>query len=438
MTTVPQVARALRGVLTVTANVAARRSGLIRRQRTLTGAAFVQGLVFGWLAHPDATYDQLAQAVTRAGSPISAQGLEQRFTAEAATCLQAVLAAAVETMVSTPEAAASLLRRFTGVWLLDTSTVPLPAALAGQWPGSGTSEEQGRVAAIKLHTRLDLVGGALRALLGAGRSQDKLSPLQGETPPPGTLRLTDLGFYSLRRFRALDAARCFWLCRAQVQTAVSTADGRPWSLVALLTSQTGDVVDLPVELGMAERLPARLIAFRLGPQAAARRRRQVEHRARRKCRPASPDRLALCSWDALVTNVPPEMLSPAEARVLARARWQIELLYKLWKSEGRLDKSRSGKEYRILCELYAKLIGLVLQHWCTVLGCWQDLERSMTKAGRVVRDAALSLARAVDRPARLREELRALIADLQRNCRVNKRKAKPNHCQIIQESPHAA
>jgi hypothetical protein len=62
----------------------------------------------------------------------------------------------------------------------------------------------------------------------------------------------------------------------------------------------------------------------------------------------------------------------------------------------------------------------------------------MTKAGRVVRDAALSLARAVDRPRRLAEELRALILDLQSNCRVNKRKAKPNHCQLIQESAPAA
>jgi len=257
-------------------------------------------------------------------------------------------------------------------------------------------------------------------------------------PPPGTLRLADLGFYSLRVLRRLAEAAVFWLCRAQVQTTISTADGKQWSLVELLRAQTGDVVDLPVELGMAERLPARLIAFRLDPRAAERRRRKVEYTARRKARPASPDRLAVCSWDAFVTNVPPEKLSPEEARVLARARWQIELLYKLWKSEGRLEESRSDKPYRILCEVYAQLIGLVIQHWCTVLGSWPLLERSMTKAGRVVRDNALSLARAVDRPARLREALRDLIADLQANCRVNKRKAKPNHRQLIRGAPPAA
>ena len=63
MATVPQVATALQSVFTITANSAARRSGFIQRQRRLTGAAFVQGLVFGWLAHPSATYDQLVQAI---------------------------------------------------------------------------------------------------------------------------------------------------------------------------------------------------------------------------------------------------------------------------------------------------------------------------------------------------------------------------------------
>jgi hypothetical protein len=438
MATVPQVARALQTVLTTTADTLARSCGFIQRQRELTGASFVQGLVLGWLAHPMATYDQLAHAVTRAGTPISAQGLEQRFTPAAAQFLQEVLAAATETVIRADEQAASLLQRFTGVWLLDTSTVPLPAALAQQWPGSGQDEERAG-AALKLHTRLDLRNGDLRGpLLGAARPHDKCSPLQTELPPAGTLRLTDLGFYALHVLRSIGQAGAFWLCRAQVQTALFTQDDQRWSVVELLKAQRGTVVDLPVTLGVSERLPARLIAFRLDPQAAARRRRKLRYQARRKARPVSPERLALCSWDVLITNVPAEQLTAEEARILGRARWQIELLFKLWKSEGKLEQSRSAKPYRILCELYAKLIGLVIQHWCLVLGCWASLQRSLTKAGRVVREHAVLLAHSIRRPARLRETLRALVADLQHNCRVNTRTTKPNHCQLIQECIHAA
>jgi hypothetical protein len=439
MATVPQLASAFSRVLTTTADHAARQSGFIQRRRRLTGASFVQGLVLGWLAQPAATYDQLAQAVTRAGTPISPQGLAQRFTPAAAACLQQVLIAAVETAVTAEAATTSVLQRFAGVWLLDTTIIPLPRVLAAAWPGSGRSAAQGGAAAIKLHTCLDLRDGTLRGpLVGSGRPHDKRSPLQTLLPPPGTLRLTDLGFYALHVLRSLSTNGVFWLCRAQVQTTVFTADDRRWTLVDLLAAHREEVLDLPVTLGITERLPARLIAFRLDPQAAARRRRKVRYIARRKARPASPDRLALCSWDVVVTNLPVDRATAEEARRLLRARWQIELLFKLWKSEGQLADSRSHQPDRILCELYAKLIGLVMQHWCLVAGCWAALDRSLTKAGRVVRSYALLLARSLAHPRRLRQTLTDLLAELKICCRVNPRKTHPNHGQLIQESSHAA
>lgn len=52
MSSIPYVAAVLQTVLTTVANQAARTSGFIQRQRQLTGASFVQALVFGFLANP--------------------------------------------------------------------------------------------------------------------------------------------------------------------------------------------------------------------------------------------------------------------------------------------------------------------------------------------------------------------------------------------------
>jgi hypothetical protein len=137
MTSIPQVAKALRTVLTTTANRAARATRFVQRRSKLSGAKFVQTLVFGWLANPAATYEELAQTAATLGVKITAQGLEQRFTEAAAQCVERVLQAAVRQVIAAAPVAIPLLQRFTAVYVDDSTQVQLPAVLAEVWAGSG-------------------------------------------------------------------------------------------------------------------------------------------------------------------------------------------------------------------------------------------------------------------------------------------------------------
>lgn len=170
----------------------------------------------------------------------------------------------------------------------------------------------------------------------------------------------------------------------------------------------------------------------------ARRRRLSKATKRKRGRAVSPERLALCAWDIAITNVPADLLSPAESRILLRARWQIELLFKRWKSEGTIDESRSQQPWRILCEFYAKMLGQVILHWCSVVGAWHLAERSLWQVGRLVRDYVTELTRAIPVHRRLCAVLRAIRQNCAAGCRVNPRKTKPNHCQLLQAAPRAA
>ncbi|KPV48524.1 hypothetical protein SE17_37605 [Kouleothrix aurantiaca] len=140
---------------------------------------------------------------------------------------------------------------------------------------------------------------------------------------------------------------------------------------------------------------------------------------------------ALCEGEVLVSNVESSRLRGAEAWVLFRVRWQIELLFKLWKQHGRLDESRGQVPNRILAELYAKFIGLLVQHWLLLAGCWDLPNRSLVKGARVVRAWTERWIRVIHHPRRLAQVLKELLAAIRRASRQTMRRKEPNTWQRL-------
>lgn len=135
MTSIPDLLPVLQTLLTTTADQAGCDSGLIQRVRRFTGATCVQTLVFGWLANPDATLDNLAQTTAMRGIPVTGQAIADRFSPASAACLAPVLAAAIRQTVAADPTDLAVLDRFTGVVVIDGSAIGLPADLAVQFPG---------------------------------------------------------------------------------------------------------------------------------------------------------------------------------------------------------------------------------------------------------------------------------------------------------------
>ena len=75
----------------------------------------------------------------------------------------------------------------------------------------------------------------------------------------------------------------------------------------------------------------------------------------------------MCQWLVLITNLPADNFTIEDISVLYRVRWQVELLFKRWKSLVALGRSRGHRADRVLCETYAKLLGCLVQHWGTLL-----------------------------------------------------------------------
>jgi hypothetical protein len=434
-----KVVRSLDSVFTNVADLAARQTGFRKRESKLSGSIFVQAMTFAWLNKPESTLEELAQAVGSLGVPISPQGVDQRFGPEAAALLERVLHEAVIQVISADPVAVPLLQRFAGgVCLLDTTTLTLPPAFAAAWPttGKGSKNNEDEVGGMKAQVRLNLLDGTLTGpFLFPARHNDRKGELHHAPLPAGALHLADLGFFCFKHLRELGEQNVFWLTRVKAGTRLLDAAGKSWTLAEFLSQQTADTVDVSMTLGVQDPLLCRFLAMRVPPSVAAlRRKRQKKHAKSRRCK-AHADHATMSNWNIYATNVPLEMLSAQEAWVLARCRWQIELLFKLWKSEGHIDESRSEKPWRILCETYAKLLGMVVQHWLLLIGCWSHGDRSLVKASRIVRRYALPLAVALPERHLVFGILAAIKICLQTGCRIRRRRRDPPTHQLLADLP---
>ena len=73
--------------------------------------------------------------------------------------------------------------------------------------------------------------------------------------------------------------------------------------------------------------------------------------------------------------------------MLYRARWQIERLFKLWKSYNRLaDRNAAAPAAQQLAEIYVKLIAVIIQHGILLMTVWLDGRRSLWRAAASLRN----------------------------------------------------
>src|SRR6266852_5909058 len=147
----------------------------------------------------------------------------------------------------------------------------------------------------------------------------------------GDLVMRDLGYLSLESLRQIDAHEAWYLSRFSKGVDVyldAHAETRALAVVPYLQQHYGDaaVVDLPVSLGQ-ERVPCRLLAYRL--------------------------------------------------------RWQVELIFKNWKSLLHIHILKWTRPERIKCILYGRLITIAMIALVSSYASWyvEDyLQREMSIA----------------------------------------------------------
>ena len=434
MRIVAQVAAAMQAVFGTSVDDLARATRCVQRQRKFSGASLARTLVLTVLLRPAAKNRDYQAMAAKAGVHVSEEAIDHRFTDELVLFLEGILQQAVSQVLAGKASTASLLQQFSDVRIGDSTTLTLPDAFADRFPSCGGSENASS-AAMKIQVLWSLLTGQLLGWqITPGRASDAKSEIAESLPPAGSLSVFDLGYFSLERFRRASEADAYWMSRLQHGAKVFDASGKSLDLSAFLRLQgENGLVDVTVLLGEKERLACRLIAVRVPEEAASRRCHRIRAKARDHGREPSAEYLELQGWTIFVTNCEEDLLTWKEVVVLYRARWQIELLFKLWKSHNHVAAmDTAASPQRQMAVLCAKLIGVVVQHWILLSVAWSDVRRSLRKAAAILRDWIVLLLAVLDDDEGLRHLLDRLSEAMAKIACITCRKKRPSLFQLLE------
>lgn len=432
MDMIVRAATALQNVFGACADVANEVSKVIQRQRKFTPQALAQAFVLALLQNPRANCEDIASMAAAGGMLVSHQAVEQRYSPRLVEFFKVLFQQMTRQAMSSDTALAPLLERFTEVILIDSSVVTLPDSQEEDFRGCGGSYEGGK-SALKLQTELNLRDGNLRCVqIEQGRAPDGASDRQNVTPTPGSLRIADLGYFNIPVLAGIDESKAFFLTRLPHPTKIFVA-GEKHNVITWLNSRGLMIVDEWIETGAEARLKCRLIAWRVPEEIANRRRQKLSEKTRSKTgRPPSAESLVACDWELVMTNLPADQLSVKEAIVLYRSRWQIELLFKRWKSICLIDELDGRNDVVTMVRFWARLCAAIIQHWLTVSAAWSGvLHLSFTKVARLVRQFAKDIAIAISSNGDLTLIIERCGNMAQAGCKRNRRRKHPGTIELL-------
>ena len=398
-----------------------RHSGFVQRESKFGGNELVQVMTLGCLEKGKASLTDLCGVAEELGVSISNTGLHYRLNPEAVELLSQVFQLWVQHEQS-PQLRQALCG-FSAVHIVDSSRITLAKSLAEAFPGGRNQ------ATMKIQLGYEYRSGQIEALwVENGRNPDQSSELPELVGSAGDLVLFDLGYTNQHMFNRLHTNNVYFLSRLQAQIGLyqQVEDSETVNLLAYVNQlpESISMGECDLYLGQQTKIPVRVIYYRLPPPVAEERRRKAKKAAKKRGKTCSQESLDRLDWMFFITNAPASLLTTEQVHIVYRVRWQIEILFKVWKQEMDWGAMGNWRVSRILAQFYGRCLAIVLCH--RLLEKYQpitDWELSWQKAYRRIKRKSGKLITIVRRNFwGIWTFLRELDRDLQRFARKNKRR----------------
>jgi hypothetical protein len=301
---------------------------------------------------------------------VTKQGIDKKFNDHALIFLKRLLEKQLSVELN-QQIESRLLSFFNRVIIKDGTRFDLPAEYKEHLRGSGGSASE---AGACLQFEFDLKNGHIIALnlTSANRPDVKDAIEVMDSIEKGDLIIRDLGYYAFQSFLNIVDKGAFFLSRLRPKANVFEMKSGKLQILDFKSVYNGmkrhnqSCIYKDVFIGTTIKLPVRLVIELLPDDVYQERMRKIQKLHKKKGRHTSEKYKFLSRFNIFITNVPIEVLPNEIISSLYRIRWQIELIFKIWKSVIGIDHTRKMKYKRWLCLLQFKLLIMVM-NWNIIM-----------------------------------------------------------------------
>jgi len=343
-------------------NLLAHKSGYKRRS---SGKISAKNLIMGFMimvSKKKNTYDCWSQEISLlSGTVVSRQAVEERMRAETSMLLKLVLEEELKTSIQARSLQGDS-KKFNHIKLEDSTVINLPEELSSTFPGNVSKGKKKSQA--KIHALYDFTENVFDYMNVHSFTQNDQSLSKNSIAylNKGDLLLRDMGFLVLDSLDQIQAREAYFICPKQFQ--IHVYDPVTKKKIDLIKTVLKDRFFDREVLVSSKLTPMRLVMLPLPPNLVEEKRRKA-HNDRDKRLNHSKEYYQLLGYSILLTNIPQSECNAEEISKLYGLRWQIEIVFKSWKSGFSLEKlipTKCNNPHRIYCMIYLWLMYILLFH----------------------------------------------------------------------------
>lgn len=365
---------------------------------------------------------------------ISKQGIDERFNGDAINFFKSLLSEQINNKIDL-STVQPLSTQFSKVRIKDSTKWNLPDEYSDKYKGHGGCRANSK-SMISIQFEYNLLGGDIVDLsMRSGTRNDQQDSREIiDNIGKDDLLIRDLGYATIDYMDNIESNEAYFLNRMSPQVGVYQVEDK--SVIDFLKVKNRllkhnlPYLEEEVCIGSERYFKCRMIVTRVPEEVYQKRIEQAAKTAKKRGYKVTDTYKARAALNIFLTNATPKMLSANQVVDIYHIRWQIELMFKVWKSLAKVNVLSKMKICRFECQLLAKFIWLLI-NWkvFVAINAWMrniDEEKicSIWKFYKQMARKPLQLRDVLWYGANLETWLYSLFSKARRNLMIEKRKGK--------------